>query len=139
MKNNFTSYFSISVTVLFSLLFLYGCSSDKYEKKQLDKGELYYDNTVSVDKVDLLGKYINQCAIFNDEVHKARLTKSDSTYEICLCVPPEMINSEQYQSYAEILAMQLSDDVFDKSKVEIHLSDSTYNAKVTKSSPSKEL
>lgn len=134
MKNNYKSYFLISISVLCTILFLFGCSSDKYEKKQLDKGELYYDNTVSVDKVDLLGKYINQCAIFNDEVHKARLTKSDSTYEICLCVPPEMIHSDQYQNYAEILAMQLSDDVFDKSRVEIHLSDSSYNKKVTKSS-----
>ncbi len=136
---NYKLYFSISVTVLCSLLFLYGCSSDKYEKKQLDNGELYYDQTVSSDKVESLGKYINQCAIFNDEVHKARLTKTDSTYEISLSVPPEMIKSDQYQNYAEILAMQLSDDVFDHSKVEIHLSDSSFNTKVTRSSSSKQM
>ncbi len=131
---NYKSYFSISAAFVFSLLFLYSCSSDKYEKKQLNNGNLYYDQTVSGDKVESLGNYINQCAIFNDEVNKARLTKTDSTYEISLSVPPEMINSDQYQSYAEILAMQLSDDVFDGSKVEIHLADSSFNTKVTKSS-----
>jgi hypothetical protein len=134
MKRYYMSYFSISFLVLCSILIFYSCSSDNYEKKQLDKGELYYDKNISGDKVESLSKYINQCAIFNDEVHTARLIKSDSTYELSLSVPAEMINSDQYQSYAEILAMQLSDDVFDHSKVEIHLADSNFNTKVTKSS-----
>ena len=134
MKKYYMSYFSVSFLVLCSILIFYGCSSDNYEKKQLDNGELYYDKNISGDKVESLSKYINQCAIFNDEVHTARLIKSDSTYELSLSVPAEMINSDQYQNYAEILAMQLSDDVFDHSKVEIHLADSNFNTKVTKSS-----
>ncbi|HKB85829.1 MAG TPA: hypothetical protein VKD08_06650 [Ignavibacteriaceae bacterium] len=131
---NYKSYFSISLSVLYSLLFIYGCSSNEYETKKLDKGELYYDRNISQDKVETLGNFINQCAIFNDEVQKARLTKSDSTYELSLSVPADMYNSDQYQNYAEILAMQLSDDVFDHSKVDIHLTDSNFNTKVTKSS-----
>ncbi len=134
MKKNNKSYFSISLFMLCSILIVYGCSGENYEKKQLDKGELYYDKNISGDKIESLANYINQCAIFNDEVHKARLIKSDSTYDLSLSVPTEMINSDQYQNYAEILAMQLSDDVFDHSKVNIHLTDSSFNTKVTKSS-----
>ncbi len=134
MKAIYKSYFSAAFFLFCSFLILYGCSSNDYETKQLDKGELYYSKDIPGDKVESLAKYINQCAIFNDEVHKARVTKTDSTYEISLSVPAEMINSDQYQSYAEILAMQLSDDVFDHSKVQIHLADSSFNTKVTKSS-----
>ncbi len=134
MKIKYISYFSISFLILSSFLVLSGCSSDNYEKKQLDKGELYYDKNISGDKVESLANYINQCAIFNDEVRQARLTKTDSTYKLSLSVPAEMYNSDQYQNYAEILAMQLSDDVFDHSKVEILLADSSFNTKVTRSS-----
>ncbi len=134
MKRLFTSFFSITLVLFSSVLISSGCSNNNYEKKQLDKGELYYDRNISQDKVESLGKFINQCAIFNDEVHRARLTKSDSTYELSLSVPVEMINSDQYQNYAEILAMQLSDDVFDHSKVNINLADSSFNTKITKSS-----
>jgi hypothetical protein len=134
MKTIYSSYFSIFSLVLCSLIFLAGCSSDKYEKRQLNKGELYYTKNISQDMVDSLCNYTNQCAIFNDEVHLARLIKTDSSYDLSLSVPSEMYNSEQYQSYAEVLAMQLSDDVFDKALVKIHLTDDKFNAKVTKSS-----
>lgn len=134
MKAIYRSYFSIISLAFCSFLFISGCSSDKYEKRQLNNGELYYTKNISQDKVEGLCNYTNQCAIFNDEVHLARLTKTDSTYELSLSVPPEMYNSEQYQSYAEVLAMQLSDDVFDKALVKIHLTDDKFNVKVTKSS-----
>jgi hypothetical protein len=134
MKNRFTSYFSISFLVFCSLIILNGCSGNNYEKKQLDKGELYFDKNIAGEKIERLGNFINQCAIFNDEVHKARIIKADSTYELSLCVPPEMYNSDQYQSYTEILAIQLSDDVFDKALLKIHLTDDDFNVKVTKSS-----
>jgi hypothetical protein len=131
MKRKYTSFLPFLSLLLCSLLILYGCSSN-YQKKQLDKGVLYFDNSISRDKVETLGGYINQCEIFNDEVNKARLTKTDSTYELSLSVPPAMYNSDQYQSYAEVLAMQLSDDVFDKALVKIHLTDDNFNTKVTK-------
>lgn len=138
MKINNSTYFSISFLVFCSLLITAGCSTDNYEKRQLDNGELYYGKNISQDRVENLCNYTNQCAIFNDEVHLARLTKTDSTFELSLSVPPEMYNSEQYQSYAEVLAMQLSDDVFDKALVKIHLTDDKFNVKVTKTSQSKE-
>ncbi len=136
MNRKYTSYFSIlSLTLFITSLVLYcGCSSDNYEKKQLAKGELFFDKNIPQDKVESLASFINQCAIFNDEVHKARLTKTDSSYELSLSVPPEMIKSEQYQNYTEILAIQLSDDVFDHTKLLIHLTDDKFNPKVTKTS-----
>ena len=134
MKINNSTYFSISFLILCTLFIFYGCSTDNYEKRELNNGELYYGKNISQDRVENLCNYTNQCAIFNDEVHLARLTKTDSTYELCLSVPPEMYNSEQYQSYAEVLAMQLSEDVFDKALVKIHLTDDKFNVKVTKSS-----
>jgi hypothetical protein len=131
-----TSYFSILSILLLTIpvLILNGCSTNNYEKKQLDKGELYFDKAIAGDKIESLSKFINQCAIFNDEVHKARLAKIDSTYELSLSVPDEMLKSEQYQGYTEILAMQLSDDVFDHELVKIHLTDADFNPKVTKTS-----
>ena len=134
MKAKNSTYFSILSLVFCSLFLIAGCSSDNYEKRQLNKGELYYSKNISQDRVDSLCDYTNQCAIFNDEVHLARLIKTDSTYELSLSVPPEMYNSEQYQSYAEVLAGQLSEDVFDKALVKIHLTDDKFNVKVTKSS-----
>lgn len=134
MKTMNSTYFSIFFLVFCSLLITAGCSTDNYEKRQLNDGELYYGKNISQDRVESLCNYTNQCAIFNDEVHLARLIKTDSTYELSLSVPPEMYNSEQYQSYAEVLAMQLSDDVFDKALVKIHLTDDKFNVKVTKSS-----
>ncbi|HEY6906382.1 MAG TPA: hypothetical protein VI230_02895 [Ignavibacteriaceae bacterium] len=134
MRSISSSFFSILSILLSTLFVLYGCSSINYEKKQLEKGELYFDNQIARDKVEGLSNFINQCAIFNDEVHKARLAKSNDAYELSLAVPPEMINSDQYQDYAEILAMQLSDDVFNKALVKIHLTDDNFNSKVTKSS-----
>ena len=134
MKAKNSTYFSIFFLVFCSLLITAGCSTDNYEKKQLNNGELYYSKNISQDRVDSLCDYTNQCAIFNDEVHLARLIKTDSTYELSLSVPPEMYNSEQYQSYAEVLAGQLSEDVFDKALVKIHLTDDKFNVKVTKSS-----
>ncbi len=134
MKVKNSAYFSILFLVFCSLLIAAGCSTDNYEKRQLNDGELYYDKNISKDLVESLCNYTNQCAIFNDEVHLARLTKTDSAYELSLSVPPEMYNSEQYQSYAEVLAGQLSEDVFDKALVKIHLTDDDFNVKVTKSS-----
>ena len=134
MKRIYTSFFSILSPVLFSLFILYGCSSNNYEKKQLDNGELYFDKNISRDKVENLSSFINQCEIFNDDVHRARLAKSGSTYELSLSVPAELLKSDQYQDYAEVLAMQLSDDVFDRALVKIHLTDDDFNPKVTISS-----
>jgi hypothetical protein len=137
MRSISSPLFSILSILLSTLFILYSCGGINYEKKQLEKGELYFDNQIARDKVESLSNFINQCAIFNDEVHKARLVKSDNIYELSLAVPPEMINSDQYQDYAEILAMQLSDDVFDKALVKIHLTDDDFNQKVTKSSKSE--
>ncbi len=134
MKLKISTYFSILFLVFCTVFTFCGCSSDKYEKRQLDNGELYYGKNISQDKVESLCNYTNQCAIFNDEVHLARLIKTDSIFELSLSVPPEMYNSEQYQNYAEVLAKQLSEDVFDKALVKIHLTDDKFNVKVTKSS-----
>ena len=134
MKRIYTLFFSISSLILFSLFILYGCSNNHYEKKQLDKGELYFDKSISRDKVESLSRFINQCEIFNDEVNRARLAKSGSTYELSLSVPAELLKSDQYQDYAEVLAMQLSDDVFDRALVKIHLTDDDFNPIVTRSS-----
>jgi hypothetical protein len=132
MKKKFNPFFSISSLVLFSLFILYGCSNDNYEKKQLDDGELYFDKNIPLDKVESLGSFINQCEIFNDEVNRARLAKSGSIYELSLSVPAELLKSDQYQDYAEVLAMQLSDEVFDQALVKIHLTDDDFNPKVTR-------
>lgn len=132
MKRIFISFFSISSLVLISLFILYSCSINNYEKKQLNKGELYYAKNIPMDKIESLGNFINQCEIFNDDVHRAQLAKSGSTYELSLSVPAEMLKSDQYQDYAEVLAMQLSDEVFDRALVKIHLTDDDFNPKVTR-------
>ena len=119
---------------LLTIFAFYGCGNNNYEKKPLNKGELYYNNTVPQDIVGSLGNYINQCEVFTDGINKARLTKKDSTYELSLSVPPDKINSSSYQEYTEILATQLSEDVFDHSPVKIHLTDKNFNSKMTKSS-----
>jgi hypothetical protein len=125
---------SSGLIYLLTIFAFYGCGNNNYEMKKLDKGELYYNNTVSQEKVVSLGNYINQCAVFTDGINKARITKKDSIYELSLSVPPDKINSSSYQEYTEILATQLSEDVFDHSPVKIHLTDENFNSKVTESS-----
>ncbi len=136
MNRKHTFYFSITSGMIFclTLLLVGGCSNNNYEKKQLDNGELYFNNSVPQDKIESLGNYINQCAVFTNDVNKARIIKTDSTYEISLSVPPAKINSDSYQVYIEILATQLSEDIFNHSAVKIHLTDADFNTKVTKSS-----
>jgi hypothetical protein len=136
MERKYTSYISISSVLICSIIILsfFGCGNNNYEKKQLDKGELYYNNTVSQTYIESLGNYINQCEILTDDVNKARITRTNDTFELSLSVPFSKINSETYQDYAEILATQLSEDVFNHSPVKIHLTDADFNAKVTKSS-----
>jgi len=133
MKIKYIPCFLIPSLVFFSFFNFYGCGHS-YDKKQLDKGELYYDNTISQDKIEKLSSYINQCEIFNSDVHKARITQSDSIYEFSLGCSPQTYNSDQFQSFAELLAMQLSEDVFDHHRVMLHLTDDNFNQKITKSS-----
>lgn len=124
------------LTFLIISVFLYGCSNNSNQKKQLDKGELYYNNTVSQKIVDDLGNYINTCEVFTDGVNKGKLVKKGSTYDLSLSVPQDKINDSTYLDFTEVLASQLSDEVFNHSPVKIHLTDENFNTKATRSSSS---
>ena len=133
--------FILNFPVIITFIFFAGCGgNNSNEKKQLNNGELYYNNSVTQSMVDSLGNYINQCEIFTGGINKGKIVKNDSTYELSLSVPQDKLNDSTYLDFTGILATQLSEDVFHNAPVNVNLTDSSFNVKVTKSgAPGRQL
>ena len=111
---------------IISFLFLctmLGCKS--YGKRlEFNKDEVYYTSAVTEDEAKNLGNYLVKIEYFTGQKYTVQLDKSDDTYQARFVVQPGIENNEEALPAFKRLVNQLSKDVFNGAKVEIHLCDS---------------
>ena len=71
-----------------------------------------------------MGNYLVKIEYFTGQKYTVQLDKSDDTYQARFVVQPGIENNEEALPAFKRLVNQLSKDVFNGAKVEIHLCDS---------------
>ena len=94
------------------------------KKKMFDSTELYYTDKVTEAEADALGKYLQEEGFTDgDDTKTVQLTKEGDTYQFRMVVKEGYEKDEEYIAIAQAFVYNLSKDVFDGEKVEIHLCD----------------
>ncbi|OFX72593.1 MAG: hypothetical protein A2X12_11855 [Bacteroidetes bacterium GWE2_29_8] len=122
----------IYISFLIIVLNIIGCSffnDEKYVEKSFGDGKVFYKENISGKEADKLGNYFLSEGIFkrNDTLNngstKVYLNKDSNTYQIKFIIKEGIEKDKIYTDIIRIFAVELSDNVFDNNKVEIHLCD----------------
>lgn len=116
---------SILLTMVCCLLTgsMLGCSS-KGTKLEYNGSELYYTKNVTEAEAKKLGDFLVKGEFFGDNKGTVQLDKSGETYQFRIVVREGLDKDEKYLAVVPSFANELSKNVFNGSKVEIHLCDS---------------
>ncbi|MDT5060618.1 MAG: hypothetical protein QOH63_1077 [Acidobacteriota bacterium] len=110
------------VTGCLATVLMLGCSSHG-TKLEYGKGELYYTKNVTEAEAKKLGDYLTKIKFFEGDKKSVQLDKSGDTYQFRMVVKEGLDKDEKYLTAIPTAALELSKNVFDGAKVEIHLCD----------------
>jgi hypothetical protein len=99
-----------------------GCN-DFGTKLKFKSGELYYTRSVTREEADKLGEQLLKDGFFNNEAKTVQLSRSGDTYEVRLVIKPEFQNDTNYHRLLGIFGAELSQKVFAKAPVTMHVCD----------------
>jgi hypothetical protein len=99
-----------------------GCNSYG-TKLEYGKGELYYTKNVTEAEAKKLGDYLNKEKFFEGEGKTVQLDKSGDTYQFRIVLKEGLDKDEKYITGGRNAAIEISKNVFDGAKVEVHLCD----------------
>jgi hypothetical protein len=114
-----TTLIIISFLLLCAML---GCKS--YGKRlEFNKDEVYYTPAVTEDEAKNLGNYLQKIGYFSGQGYTVQLDKSNDTYQARFVVQKGIENNDAALNAFKGLVNQLSKDVFNGGKVEVHICD----------------
>lgn len=111
---------------IFLIIFfqLFSCTSNYGEKiEYTGDDELYYTNNVTEWEANKLGNFLTQNFFFTGRGITSQLDKANDKFQFRFVVLEGAHNDDDYVKICEDFAIELSDNVFNKSNVEIHLCD----------------
>lgn len=104
-----------------------GLFSDYGNKLTFGAGEVFYKDGVTHEEAEKLGNYLLQQAFFDDESPKSvQIVKKDGTYIFRMVTQESYIRDEKFERTVQFITMDLSADVFDNAKVDVHLTNETF-------------
>ena len=122
---------SLFLCVLFFSVILSACSSANYGTKLTfaENNELFYTENVAVEDAQALGDYlVTEAFITNDgNGISIQLDKAEGIYEFHMIVNEGVEMEAETIDSSKIFAYELSQNVFNGEKLNIHLCDDTFN------------
>ena len=95
-------------------------------KVQMGKISFFYKSPVTVDEVKSLGNYLNKGTNNDSDSISVKVLKNDEIYEVYFVVKKGMENDPSTIQVLKELGDELSREVFQYSKTDIHLTDETF-------------
>ena len=95
-------------------------------KVQMGKMSLFYKSPVTKDEVTSLGNYISKGTNNDSDSISVKVLKNDEIYEVYFVVKKGMEDDLSTRLMFQVLGDELSKDVFQYSKTDIHLTDETF-------------
>ncbi|PLX07349.1 MAG: hypothetical protein C0596_10395 [Marinilabiliales bacterium] len=92
-------------------------------KLTIDDMELYYTDEVSEDDAEAVGEYLQELELTEGGERTAQITKDGDTYQFRMVIKEGHEDDPEVELLANIIAMGLSEEVFDGDEVEVHLCD----------------
>ncbi len=92
-------------------------------KLEYGKGELYYTKNVTEAEAKKLGDYLTKIKFFEGDGKTVQLDKSGDTYQFRMVVKEGLDKDEKYITASQEAAVEISKNVFEGAKVEVHLCD----------------
>lgn len=109
------------------MLFIIACNS--YGEKLTFKGtDVYYTESISKDEAEKLGNYLVSSKFADGKEKSVQITKDETSgnFVFRMVTKPEAAKDSTYNFIFKFMAMQLSDSVFNKAKVDFHVCDNTF-------------
>lgn len=128
-KKSITTISILIFTILFTFL-LSGCSGEDFGTKLNfgDNNELYYTDIVKVSEAQSLGDYLINEGFFkeDDNERSVQLDKTGTTYEFRIVIKKGLEQDDDTIDIMKIFTTELSENVFDRASVDIHLCDDRF-------------
>ena len=119
-KNILNSIFAIAAVLMI------GLACNQYGTKlEYNGGEVYYTDNVTEADAKKLGEFLVKEGFFDGKPKTVQLEKAGSTYQFRMVVQPEKQNDEATAELMKTFASELSENVFNKAPVEMHICDET--------------
>lgn len=115
----------MKLLLMFTMLstLIYSCSSGYGKEKKFNGVQLFYTSKVTEAQADKLGNYLISGGFANGEKKTVQITKTGNTYEFRMVVKKGIEKDEEYTKLFKSYARELSQNVFNGERVEIHLCD----------------
>lgn len=108
--------------VLVLILVVAGCS-DRGKEKEFNGVQLFYKPEITEAQADALGKYLIASGFADGKKKTVQITKPKDVYQFRMVVAQGYEKDEEYADIVKKFAGLISEDVFSRQKVEIHLCD----------------
>lgn len=117
----------LTMTCCLLAALMFGCNS-LGTKLEYNGSQLYYTKSVTEAEATKLGDYLSKNGFFTTE-HKGsvQLDKSGDTYQFRMVVQEGKDKDEKYVAIIPQVANEISKNVFNGAKVEVHLCDQNFN------------
>tara|TARA_R110002073_G_scaffold108336_3_gene243382 strand:+ start:56070 stop:56474 length:405 start_codon:yes stop_codon:yes gene_type:complete len=120
MKKQFIYLFILSITIV---------SCNGYGKKlEYDGTEVYYKGSVKKEEAEKLGQFLIRSEFTDGNRKSVQLTKDDELglYAFRMVTNKKAQEDKSYDVIFKILSMQVSDSILNKSPVDFHVCDNTF-------------
>lgn len=108
--------------LLLSVALISGCGYGK--KLEFNGGELYYTDNVNEESATRLGNYLVEKKFFDGKKKSVQLDKQDGVIQFRMVVIEDYKSRKEFSPVIfQVMALQLSESVFDGQPVEVHLCD----------------
>ncbi|MFY0630310.1 MAG: hypothetical protein JXR05_08000 [Flavobacteriaceae bacterium] len=117
----------VAILVLFTIV---STSCNGYGKKlEYQKTEVYYTSKVDKKEAQRLGEFLVRAEFADGKEKSVQLTKDDfnGNYIFRMVTTKEASESKYYETIFKLFSKQISDSVFNKTPVDFHICDNTFN------------
>ena len=115
----------ISVVAIVAIIAVSKMIGNDYgnEIKFSNGGQLFYKNSVEKADAERLAEYLKKSGWDTGNAKTVQLNKNGDTFEFRMVIKKGIDHDEQYLANAKVMAIELSQNVFNGSKAEIHMCD----------------
>ena len=115
---------TVRVAVLTAVLIMVsGCFLNWGKRLEFNGGEIYYTPEVTEEEATRLGEYMIDSGFFDGNEKTVQITKNGTTYEFRMVIKEGLDQDEEYLWIAGIYSLELSENVFEGNRTDIHLCD----------------
>lgn len=122
MRNNRILTVRIAVLTV-ALIMVSGCFLNWGKRLEFNGGELYYTQEVTEEEATRLGEYMIESGFFDGNEKTVQIARNGTTYEFRMVIKEGLDQDEEYLWIAGIYALELSENVFEGNRTDIHLCD----------------